>query len=250
MIEMNNLVVYFNKGTPSQMQALKGLSLHLKKGQFTIVIGGNGAGKSTLLNSLSGEIKLDQGEIRIDGSDVTSWSTAKRASVIGRVFQDPMIGTCSDLSIEDNLSLACSRGQTRTLSCAIHKKERELFREALSKLNLGLENRLKDPIGLLSGGQRQAISLIMSTISPLKVLLLDEHTAALDPKTAAFILQLTKELIEEQQLTVMMVTHSLHQAIDFGDRLIMLSQGNVALDVEGDQKKSLHIEDLYQAFES
>lgn len=249
MIALRDIAVTFGKGTPLETPALRGLSLAIPAGQFVTVIGSNGAGKSTLLNALAGEVLPDSGRIEIDAEDVTRQPTAVRARVAARVFQDPMAGTCEALTIEENLALAARRGRRRSLRHALNGTVRERFREQLARLNLGLEQRLGDRMGLLSGGQRQAVSLLMATLQPMKLLLLDEHTAALDPKTGAFVLQLTREIVAEQQLTTLMVTHSMRQALDVGSRTIMLHQGRIAFDVQGEQRKDLEVRDLLALFE-
>lgn len=248
MICLKNLHVTFNRGTAMEKKALRGLSLNIKKGEFVCVIGGNGAGKSTFLNALCGDVIPEKGKISIDKEDVTILSPWKRAAYIARVFQDPLAGTCANLTIEENMSIAINRGKTRRLKWAFNKNYRNTFREQLSRLKLGLENRLKDPIGLLSGGQRQAVSLIMAVLSPMKILALDEHTAALDPKTAAFIINLTREIIEENHLTSLMVTHSMHQALELGNRTVMLHEGRVIFDVHGKEREGLKVSDLLELF--
>ena len=248
MIQIDNLHVWFGRGTPLENHALRGVSLEIPQGQFITVIGSNGAGKSTLLNALAGEITVSDGFIRIDGADITHLPPHKRALRVARVFQDPMAGTCENLTIEENLALAVRRGRTRSLRPALRKADIGLFRERLAGLNLGLENRLKDRMGLLSGGQRQAVSLLMATLVPSDVLLLDEHTAALDPKTAAFVIELTRRIVEEQKLTAMMVTHSMRQALDVGDRTLMLHGGQIAFDVSGDKREGLDVPDLLALF--
>lgn len=249
MMKADNLKLTFNAGTPIENPALRGMSLHIKDGEFVTVIGSNGAGKSTFLNAISGDILVDSGSIRIDGTDVTRLPAHKRAGLVARVFQDPMAGTCANLSIEENMALAYKRGQSRGLFGALNKANREFFREKLALLKLGLENRLSDRIGLLSGGQRQAVSLLMASLQPSKILLLDEHTAALDPKTAAFVLELTDQIVNEQKLTAMMVTHSMQQALEHGSRTVMLHQGQVVLDVSGDERKGMTVRDLLDMFE-
>lgn len=249
MMRAEELYLTFNRGTPIENPALRGMSLHIKQGEFVTVIGSNGAGKSTFLNAISGNQKVDSGCVFIDGENVTSKTANQRAHLIARVFQDPMAGTCEALSIEENLALAYKRGQKRGFSLALTKQNRELFREKLSILKLGLENRLTDRMGLLSGGQRQAVSLLMASLRPSKILLLDEHTAALDPKTAAFVLELTDRIVQENQLTTMMVTHSMRQALDHGHRTVMLHQGKVVLDVSGEKRSSMDVPDLLQMFE-
>lgn len=249
MMRAENLKLTFNAGTPIENPALRGMSLHIQDGEFVTVIGSNGAGKSTFLNAISGDILVDSGSIHIDGVDVTRLPAHQRAGLVARVFQDPMAGTCEKLSIEENMALAFKRGQSRGLKGALNKTNREWFREKLSVLKLGLENRLTDRMGLLSGGQRQAVSLLMASLQPSKILLLDEHTAALDPKTAAFVLELTDQIIQEKKLTAMMVTHSMQQALEHGHRTVMLHQGQVVLDVSGDERKGITVRDLLDMFE-
>lgn len=249
MIRADNLKITFNAGTPIENRVLRGLSLSIAEGEFVTVIGSNGAGKSTFLNALSGELFVDSGSIVINNADVTKMPAHKRADLVARVFQDPMAGTCEALSIEENMALAYKRGRKRGLGLALNKANRELFREKLAMLDLGLENRLSDRMGLLSGGQRQAVSLLMASLQPSKILLLDEHTAALDPKTAAFVLALTDRIIRESKLTAMMVTHSMRQALDHGSRTVMLHQGQVVLDVSGEKRAGMDVPDLLQMFE-
>jgi putative ABC transport system ATP-binding protein len=248
MIEARDFRVTFNPGTPMETRALRGLSLSIAQGEFVTVIGSNGAGKSTFLGALAGETKLDEGYLTIDGQDVTRLPAHGRAGLVARVFQDPRAGTCEDLSIEENLALALARGRMRGLRSAVTRDIRENFRSELSRLGLGLENRLSDRMGLLSGGQRQAVSLIMAALQPLKILLLDEHTAALDPRTADFVLALTRDIVERHKLTTLMVTHSMRQALDLGSRTVMLHEGTVAFDVAGDQRAGLGIPDLLALF--
>ena len=249
MLSAQNLRLTFNPGTPIETQALQGMSLEIPPGQFVTVIGSNGAGKSTFLNAISGEQRVDSGIVLIDGEDVTRQAVWDRARKVARVFQDPMAGTCENLTIEENMSLALGRGQFRGLRRAVREEMRLLFRERLAMLGLGLERRLADRIGLLSGGQRQAVSLLMASLCPSRILLLDEHTAALDPRTAKFVLDLTVRVVAEQGLTTMMVTHSMRQALDVGDRTVMLHQGRVVLDVSGDVRKGLDVPDLLSMFE-
>ncbi|KAB0632721.1 ATP-binding cassette domain-containing protein [Burkholderia stagnalis] len=249
MLSAQDLKLTFNPGTPIETRALRGLSLEIPDGQFVAVIGSNGAGKSTFLNAISGDQAVDAGRIAIDGADVTRQPAWDRAHLVARVFQDPMAGTCEALTIEENMALAMARGARRGLRAALDRPSRELFRDKLRLLNLGLENRLTDRIGLLSGGQRQAVSLLMASLRPSRILLLDEHTAALDPKTAAFVLELTARIVAESRLTTMMVTHSMRQALDYGDRTVMLHQGQVVLDVSGDARRGLDVPDLLQMFE-
>ncbi len=249
MFNAKSLHITFNQGTPIENKVLRGIDLDIPEGQFVTVIGSNGAGKSTLLNAISGDVKLDRGGILLDGISVTKMHSWQRAAWVSRVFQDPMAGTCEGLTIEENLALASSRGEKRGLKAALNKNKRAYFRERLTTLGLGLENRLSDRMGLLSGGQRQAISLLMAAIKPSRILLLDEHTAALDPKTAAFVLKLTNQIVKEANLTTMMVTHSMRQALDYGDRTIMLHQGRVILDVHGEERAALDVPHLLQLFE-
>ncbi|MDR2335369.1 MAG: ABC transporter ATP-binding protein [Burkholderiaceae bacterium] len=249
MLSAKDLFITFNPGTPIETRALRGMSLDIPAGQFVAVIGSNGAGKSTFLNAISGDLGVDSGTIKIDNDDVTRQPVWSRATRVARVFQDPMAGTCEDLTIEENMALAHQRGTSRGLSSAVKKSNRDLYREKLSTLGLGLENRLTDRIGLLSGGQRQAVSLLMASLQPSRILLLDEHTAALDPRTADFVLQLTARIVAENQLTTMMVTHSMRQALDVGQRTVMLHQGQVVLDVSGEERAKMDVPDLLQMFE-
>lgn len=249
MIELNNLFITFNRGTPIENPVLKGLSLSLKAGEFVSVIGSNGAGKSTMLNAISGDVAVDSGSIFIQGEEVSQTPSWTRAANVARVFQDPMAGSCENLTIEENMALAYNRGKSRGFGFALNRKRRELFREKLSLLGLGLENRLSDQMGRLSGGQRQAVSLLMASLQPSNILLLDEHTAALDPKTSAFVMELTDKIVREQKLTTLMITHSMRQALDYGDRTVMLHQGQVAFDVEGEARKQMDVPDLLRLFE-
>ena len=249
MLSAQQLEITFNPGTPIETRALRGMSLDIPAGQFVTVIGSNGAGKSTFLNAISGDLGVDSGTITIDGMDVTRQPVWARASRVARVFQDPMAGTCEDLTIEENMALAQQRGTLRGLRSAVKAPQRDLFRERLATLGLGLESRLTDRIGLLSGGQRQAVSLLMAALQPSRILLLDEHTAALDPRTADFVLQLTARIVAENKLTTMMVTHSMRQALDVGERTVMLHQGQVVLDVSGEERKRLDVPDLLKMFE-
>ncbi|MBQ6757169.1 MAG: ABC transporter ATP-binding protein [Oscillospiraceae bacterium] len=248
MLELNSICKTFNPGTINAKTALNGLSLNIKDGDFVTVIGGNGAGKSTMLNAVAGVFEVDSGTIKIDGADVTRLSEHKRAVFLGRVFQDPMMGTAPTMSIEENLALALRRGQKRGLKWGITNEERDIYREKLATLGLGLETRLSDKVGLLSGGQRQALTLLMASLKAPKLLLLDEHTAALDPKTAAKVLELSDEIVSASNLTTMMVTHNMRDAIAHGNRLIMLDAGRVVVDVSGDEKKSLTVPDLLDLF--
>ncbi|WP_392565992.1 ABC transporter ATP-binding protein [Utexia brackfieldae] len=249
MIKVEALQLTFNPGTPIENHVLRNLNLNIQEGEFVTVIGSNGAGKSSLLNVISGDLTADSGYVLINQRDVTRLPTWKRADMVARVFQDPMAGTCEKLTIEENLALAYSRGKIRTLKPALNSHVRTLFKDKLATLNLGLENRLNDMMGLLSGGQRQAISLLMSSLQPSKILLLDEHTAALDPKTAEFVLTLTNQIVTENHLTTMMVTHSMKQALEYGTRTIMLHQGQVVLDVSGEQRSKMGVTDLLNMFE-
>ena len=241
MLELKNLYKTFNPGTINEKLALNGLSLTLKEGDFVTVIGGNGAGKSTMLNAVAGTWMVDEGQILIDGTDVTRLSEHKRAAYLGRVFQDPMTGTAATMGIEENLALAKRRGKTRFLRPGITRKERDEYRELLKVLGLGLEDRLTSKVGLLSGGQRQALTLLMATLKKPKLLLLDEHTAALDPKTAAKVLEITDMIVNRDHLTTMMITHNMQDAINHGNRLIMMMEGKIILDIEGEEKKKLTV---------
>lgn len=249
MLSAQDLHITFNPGTPIETRALRGMSLEIPAGQFATVIGSNGAGKSTFLNAISGDLGVDSGRIAIDGLDVTRQPVWSRAQRVARVFQDPMAGTCEDLTIEENMALAQQRGTRRGLRGAVKAAERAMYRERLATLGLGLENRLTDRIGLLSGGQRQAVSLLMAALQPSRILLLDEHTAALDPRTADFVLRLTSRIVAENKLTTMMVTHSMRQALDVGQRTVMLHQGQVVLDVSGEERARMDVPDLLQMFE-
>ncbi len=248
MLEVNSIYKTFNPGTVNEKLALDGLSLRLAPGDFVTVIGGNGAGKSTLLNALAGVWYVDQGSICIDGVDVTKVSEHKRAAYLGRVFQDPMMGTAATMGIDENLALAARRGKSRGLRSGISKKEKNEFRELLKILDLGLEDRITSKVGLLSGGQRQAVTLLMATLKKPKLLLLDEHTAALDPKTAAKVLETTNNIIRKDNLTTLMITHNMKDAIANGNRLIMMNNGKVILDIAGEEKKKLTVDDLLHKF--
>lgn len=249
MLKLVDISKVFNPKTVNEKQALRGLNLSLKEGDFVTVIGGNGAGKSTMLNAIAGVWPVDEGEILIDGVNVTRLSEYKRAKYLGRVFQDPMIGTAATMQIEENMALAARRGLRRTLRSGITDAERERYKDKLKILDLGLEDRLTAKVGLLSGGQRQALTLLMATLTKPKVLLLDEHTAALDPKTAAKVLSATDRIIERDNLTAIMITHNMKDAIAHGNRLIMMHEGKIIYDVEGEEKKSLHVSDLLKKFE-
>ena len=249
MLEIKDLHKTFNIGTINEKVALDGVNLNLNSGDFVTIIGGNGAGKSTTLNAIAGVWPVDQGKVIVDGVDITRLSEHKRAVHLGRVFQDPMIGTASTMSIEENMAIAARRGERRGLRWGISRKEREFYKEQLKELDLGLEERLTTKVGLLSGGQRQAITLLMASLKKPKLLLLDEHTAALDPKTAAKVLEISDKIIQEHNLTAMMVTHNMKDAIVHGNRLIMMHEGKVIYDVAGEEKKKLHVSDLLAKFE-
>ena len=249
MLKIEEVYKTFNAGTINEKKALCGVNLTLEEGEFVTVIGGNGAGKSTTLNAVAGVWPVDSGRIYIGGDDVTKLSEYKRAKYLGRVFQDPMTGTATTMSIEENMAIAARRGKARRLTWGITKAERDTYREMLKTLNLGLEDRLTSKVGLLSGGQRQAITLLMASIQKPKLLLLDEHTAALDPKTAAKVLEISDKIIAENHLTAMMVTHNMRDAIAHGNRLIMMHEGKVILNIAGEEKKKLTVEDLLHQFE-
>ena len=249
MLEVAKINKTFNKGTVNEKHVIKDLDITINEGDFITVIGGNGAGKSTLLNLISGAYTLDSGKIVIDGQDVSKEKEHKRAKLIGRVFQDPMTGTCADLSIVENLSLAKRRGKTRTLRRGITKEEKLEYQEILKGLDLNLETRLNSKVGLLSGGQRQALTLLMATLVKPKLLLLDEHTAALDPKTADRVLTLTNKIVNKDKITTLMITHNMRDAIKYGNRLIMMSDGQIVLDIKGEEKSKLTVADLLQKFE-
>ena len=248
MLELVGITKIFNPGTVNEKKALDNLSLTLNDGDFVTVIGGNGAGKSTMLNAIAGVWKVNAGKILVDGEDVTNQAEHRRAKYFGRVFQDPMLGTSADMQIVENLALAYRRGKLRGLKWAITHNEKEFYKEQLKRFDLGLENRLTTKVGLLSGGQRQALTLLMATIQRPKMLLLDEHTAALDPKTAAKVLALTEEIVDEANLTTLMITHNMRDAIRYGNRLIMMHEGKVIYDVSGEEKKNLTVEDLLKKF--
>lgn len=248
MLELKNVCKTFNPGTVNAKVALSNLNLKLNDGDFVTVIGGNGAGKSTMLNAIAGSFLIDSGSITIDGQNITNLPEHKRAAFLGRVFQDPMMGTAADMWIEENMALAARRGEHRGLSWAISPADRENFRRLLSELDLGLEDRLSSKVGLLSGGQRQALTLLMAVMKKPKVLLLDEHTAALDPKTAAKVLELSDRFVAEGNLTTLMVTHNMKDAIAHGNRLIMMNAGKIVFDVSGEEKKRLTVDDLLHAF--
>ncbi|MES1150714.1 MAG: ABC transporter ATP-binding protein [Dongia sp.] len=248
MIRLDHIAVTFNRGTPMETPALRDLDLAIPAGEFVTVIGSNGAGKSTLLNVLTGDAAVLAGRVAIDEQDVTAWPSHRRAGLVARVFQDPLAGSCADLTIEENLALAAARGTRRNLVLAVDRNRRSSFRDRLRRLGLGLENRLGDRMGLLSGGQRQAVSLLMATLQPMKILLLDEHTAALDPKTAEFVLDLTRRIVAEQRLTTLMVTHSMRHALDYGDRTVMLHEGRIVFDMAGETRQGLDVPDLLDLF--
>jgi putative ABC transport system ATP-binding protein len=250
MLEMTNVCKTFNAGTINEKKALIDIRLRLETGDFVTVIGGNGAGKSTLLNLVAGVFPCDRGSIVLDGTDITRQPEYMRAKLLGRVFQDPMRGTASEMGIEENLAMAYRRGKRRTLRWGITGREREFYRDRLKKLGLGLEDRMSSKVGLLSGGQRQALTLLMATLQKPKLLLLDEHTAALDPRTAKNILELTGEIVAEDRLTTMMVTHNMRDAIRYGNRLIMMDEGRIIYDIAGEEKRGLEVEDLLKKFET
>ena len=248
MLKVENISKVFNKDTVNEKKAITNLNLHLNEGDFLTIIGSNGAGKSTLLNCIAGTYQIDDGNIVLDGNDITKLKQFERAKYIARVFQDPLLGTAADMEIQENLSLALHRGEKRNLRYGITHKEKELFKQNLSLLNLHLEDRLTSKVGLLSGGQRQGLTLLMATIKKPSLLLLDEHTAALDPITARNVLEITDKLVNENHITTMMVTHNMQDAIDYGNRLIMMNDGKIIFDISGEQKKKLKKEDLINKF--
>ena len=248
MLKLENIHKTFNRGTVNEKHALNGLNLHLKPGDYVTVIGSNGAGKSTMLNAVAGVWPVDGGRILLDGEDITGKPEHKRAVNIGRVFQDPMMGTAADMWVEENLDLAYLRGEKRGLRWAVTKGDREFFREQLRGLSLGLEERMTTKVGMLSGGQRQALTLLMASMKKPKLLLLDEHTAALDPATAAKVLEITDRIVEENQLTTLMITHNMKDAIRHGNRIIMMNEGRIILDIEGEEKKKLTKQQLIDMF--
>lgn len=250
MLKLKNITKYFHRGSVNETLALRDISLEVRRGDFICIIGSNGAGKSTLLNCLAGCFFPDQGSILLDDHDITAWPEYKRARSMGRVFQDPLLGTCASMSIEQNLALAMRRGKRRGLGRGVRRTDRDLFRDKLMMLDLGLEDRLQDTVGLLSGGQRQALTMIMATLVRPNILLLDEHTAALDPKTGKQILELTEVLVESMNLTTLMVTHNMHQALSIGNRLIMMHRGEIILDIRGREKSRLQVDDLLARFYS
>lgn len=249
MLDIKNVHKTFNKGTINEKKALNGVNLHLNPGDFVTIIGGNGAGKSTTLNMIAGVYPIDQGTITLDGKDISDLPEYKRAYMLGRVFQDPMRGTAAGMEIQENMAMANRRGKHRGLSWGITRKEKQEFKEKLSVLGLGLEDRMTSKVGLLSGGQRQALTLLMATLRKPSLLLLDEHTAALDPKTAKKVLDITEKIIARDQLTTLMVTHNMKDAIHIGNRLIMMNEGKVIYDVRGEEKKNLKVADLLKKFE-
>ncbi|MHC1708142.1 MAG: ABC transporter ATP-binding protein [Bacteroidales bacterium] len=249
MLKINNICITFNKGTPNEVKALEDINLVVEEGSFVAVLGTNGSGKSTLLNMVAGNFVPDKGSILLDNVDITHMPEHKRAKYIGRVFQNPFSGTAPDMSIAENLALAARRGRKRGLGWALHASFVEEFRSKVSNLNMGLEDRLDSPIGKLSGGQRQALTLLMATWLKPKLLLLDEHTAALDPKTGAKVIQLTEEIIRKDSQTTLMVTHSMQQAVNMGDRIIMMHAGKIAFDFQGLEKKRLKVQDLLSLFD-
>jgi len=248
MISITGMKKSFNKGDVNEVTALNGVNLEIQDGDFITIIGSNGAGKSTFLNALSGSFFIDSGKIVLDGTDITKWPEHKRAALIGRVFQDPLLGTCAGATIEQNLAMANKRGLSRGLGMGVKTKDRDFFKENLSVLGLGLEDRLKSHTGLLSGGQRQALTMLMATLVRPQLLLLDEHTAALDPKTGGMVLELTEDIVSSQNLTTMMVTHNMNKAIEMGNRLIMFHRGQVVMDISGDEKRNLKVQDLLNRF--
>ncbi|MFW6256851.1 MAG: ABC transporter ATP-binding protein [Bacillota bacterium] len=248
MLKVTELHKVFNLGKINENYALKGINLNVEREDFITIIGSNGAGKSTLLNMIAGNYFPENGTINIDGINVTQWPVHKRASLVGRVFQDPLKGTAAEMTIEENLAMAVKRGQSRGLMPGLNRKQKDFFREKLSLLELGLEERLKDQVKLLSGGQRQALTLLLATMGDPKVLLLDEHTAALDPSTGKKIIGLTKKIVKENELTVLMVTHDMKQALDMGNRTIMMNQGEIILDIKGEQRQNTTVSDLLKKF--
>jgi putative ABC transport system ATP-binding protein len=248
MLELKNIFKTFNPGTINEKKVFENLNLTLNDGDFVTIIGGNGAGKSTMLNVISGAIIPDEGSVVIDGVDITNLPEYKRAGYIGRVFQDPRMGTAPDMWVEENMSIAQSRGKKRGINWAINKKDREYYRELLKMLDLGLEDRLTSKVGLLSGGQRQAITLLMATMQNPKLLLLDEHTAALDPQTASKVLEITNELVTREKITTLMITHNMKDAIRLGNRLIMMNNGKIIYDISGEEKQKLEVSDLLELF--
>ena len=250
MLELKDIHKTFNAGTVNEKVALNGVNLTLAEGEFVTIIGGNGTGKSTTLNAVAGVFPIDSGSIRIDGIDVTRLPEYKRAKYLGRVFQDPMTGTAATMNIEENMALAMRRGEKRTLRWGISNMERDMYREQLRTLGLGLEDRMSSKVGLLSGGQRQALTLLMATMNPPWLLLLDEHTAALDPGTAEKVLELTKRIVAEGNITCLMVTHNMQQALELGTRTLMMADGRIVLDVSGADRAGMTVEDLIHRFKA
>jgi putative ABC transport system ATP-binding protein len=248
MVRLENIIKIFSKGTIDEKVAVNGITLHVRRGDFVTVIGSNGAGKTTVLNLTAGTYSPDEGDIFIDGSQVTNLPEHRRAKYLGRIFQNPLLGTASSMTIEENLAMADLRGRSRGLRWGVNKSRREHYREILGMLDLGLENRIKDTVSLLSGGQRQSLTLLMVTLSLPKLLLLDEHTAALDPKTAQRVMELTQKIVEENNLTTVMVTHNMQQAIRYGNRMIMLHEGRIQYDIEGEEKAALTVEEVVRRF--
>lgn len=250
MIELKNIDKYFNVGTVNESCIFNGFSLSVKKGEFVSIVGSNGSGKTTLLNLISGTLPIDSGNIILDGTDITSAPEYKRAARIARVFQDPSVGTVPSMTILENLSLAENKGKPYLFGFAVNKHKSDKYREMVSKLGLGLEDKMNVPVGLLSGGQRQALSLIMSTLTPMDLLLLDEHTAALDPKTAETIMELTDKIVKEKNITTLMVTHNLRYAVEYGNRIIMMHNGETVIDKGGAEKSGINVDDLLDVFNS
>lgn len=250
MLKIDNACITFNAGTVNERKALDDVSLELADGEFVTVIGSNGAGKSTLMNAVSGTYRLDSGKIEIRGRDVTKMKEFQRAKYIGRLFQDPLRGTAPNMTIAENLGLAYCRGKKRSLAKGINKQDEKLFKEKLSELELGLEDRLSTPVGLLSGGQRQALTLMMATIVPPPLLLLDEHTAALDPKTAEKVMKITAKIIDENKITTLMITHNVQNALEYGNRTVVLSQGKLIFDFQGEERKNMTVEKLMKMYSS
>lgn len=248
MLVLDGVAKYFHRGSVNEVLALNGISLTVERGDFITIIGSNGAGKSTMLTGIAGGFLPDSGRLLMDGEEITRWPEHRRAKFIGRVFQDPLLGTCASMTIEQNMALAQRRGLPRGLSAGVKARDREFFREQLAQIGLGLENRLHDRVGLLSGGQRQSLTMLMATMVEPRVLLLDEHTAALDPKTANQILELTERIVREHHLTTLMVTHNMNQALKLGNRLIMLHRGEIILDIKGKEKADLQVQDLLARF--
>ena len=250
MLKVNQASITFNKNTVNERKALDQVTLHLKRGDFVTVIGSNGAGKSTLLNAIAGSYRLDSGSIELKDIDITNQKEYKRAKLIGRLFQDPLLGTAPHMTIEENIGLAYSRGKKHIFSIGVSKSDQELFKERLSELDLGLEDRLKTPVGLLSGGQRQALTLLMATIVTPSLLLLDEHTAALDPKTAEKVMEITDKIVRENQITTLMITHNIKNALEYGNRTIVMNQGKIKLELDEESRKGMSVEKLMTLYSS